>query len=125
MNQRTILIAAALLGALSVGLGAFATHALKSILIANGRLETFELAVRYQFYHTAALLAVGILCEKFPRVSSAGIFFIAGIVIFSGSLYILSLTGQTIWGAVTPLGGAALIAGWLKFAWAIYRQRPN
>lgn len=125
MNQRTILIAAALLGALSVALGAFGAHALKATLTANGRLDTFELAVRYQFYHTAALLAVGILCEKFPRVSSAGIFFISGIIVFSGSLYVLSLSGQAIWGAVTPLGGAALIAGWLKFAWVIYRQHSN
>ncbi|MBP7080260.1 MAG: DUF423 domain-containing protein [Rhodocyclaceae bacterium] len=125
MNQRTILIAATLMGALAVCLGAFAAHALKATLVANGRLDTFELAVRYQFYHTAALLAVGILYEKFPRLGSAAIFFILGTLIFSGSLYMLSLSSQTFWGAVTPFGGAALITGWLKFAWVIYRQRTD
>jgi uncharacterized membrane protein YgdD (TMEM256/DUF423 family) len=122
MKSNTILVIAALLGALTVGLGAFGAHALKAILIANGRLETYELAVRYQFYHVLALLAIGLLSEKIRGLATAAVLMITGMIIFSGSLYILSLANQPMWGAVTPVGGVALIAGWLAFAWAMYRQ---
>ena len=125
MNQRSILVVATLMGALSIAMGAFGAHALKETLIANGRLDTYELAIRYQFYHTIALLIVGLLVEKFPRASSAGTLFIAVTAVFCGSLYLLCFSGQTFWGAVTPLGGAALIAGWLKLAWAIFRESPE
>ena len=114
-----------MLGALSVAIGAFGAHALKPTLIANGKLDTFELAVRYQFYHAIALLVVGLLMEKFPRAGSAGLLFMVGTAIFSGSLYMLCLSGQTLWGAVTPLGGAALIAAWLQLAWVTYRAPPK
>ena len=70
MNQRTILITASLIGFLSVTLGAFGAHGLESLLTANGRTETFELAVRYQFYHGLAMLAVGILIEKYPSMKA-------------------------------------------------------
>ena len=121
MTQRSILITAALSGALAVALGAFGAHALKEILLATGRHETYELAVRYQFYHTLALLAAGILVEKFPAIKTASILFVIGVIIYSGSLYILALTNQTGWGAVTPVGGVALIAGWLSFLWGIWK----
>ncbi len=123
MTQYTILMVAALLGALAVGLGAFGAHALKSTLEANGRLDTYELAVRYQFYHVMALLATGILVDKFPLLSLSAWLFIVGIIVFSGSLYTLALTGQKWWGAVTPMGGVAFIAGWLYFLWAVYKAR--
>ena len=125
MNQRTILVVAALMGALSVAIGAFGAHGLKLTLIANGKLDTFELAVRYQFYHAIALLVVGLLVEKFPRAGSAGLLFMVGIAIFSGSLYMLCFSGQTLWGAVTPLGGVVLIAAWLQLAWVIFRAPPR
>ncbi len=123
MNQRIILIAATFFGALAVGLGAFGAHAMKPMLETYGRLDTYELAVRYQFYHVMALLATGILAEKFPALKTASVLFIVGILVFSGSLYTLALTNQTGWGAVTPFGGVALIAGWLNFLWVFYKTR--
>ncbi len=121
MNQRLILLAASILGFLSVAVGAFGAHALKATLEANNRVETFELATRYQFYHALALLAAGILAEKFPGMGTSAILFIAGTLVFSGSLCILSLTGQTIWGAVTPIGGLLLLGGWAMMVWSFFR----
>lgn len=121
MNGRKTLIAASLMGALAVGLGAFGAHALKALLLANARTETYELAVRYQFYHTFALFATGMLMEKFPGLRIASILFLIGIMIFSGSLYILALTNQTWWGTVTPMGGVTLMAGWAVLGWAFYK----
>lgn len=113
--QKNFIAIAALLGALSVGLGAFGAHGLKKILDAN-QLATFETAVRYQFYHTLALLAVGILFQQYAnnRMLWAGRLFLIGILVFSGSLYLLCLLPQFSWlGAITPIGGASFIAGWL------------
>ena len=123
MTQRTILIIASITGFLSVAIGAFGAHALKAILTANNRLETFELASRYQFYHALAICFVGLLAEKFPGIGTSAIFFLAGIIIFSGSLYALSLTNQTWFGAITPIGGICLLIGWGYFGWAVYRGR--
>jgi len=122
MKSRTMLVTAALLGGLSVAIGAFGAHALKPILITNGRLETYELAVRYQFYHVFALLVIGLLSDRIKGLTAAAVLMITGIAIFSGSLYILSLANQPMWGAVTPIGGVCLIAGWMTFAWAVFRQ---
>lgn len=125
MTQKKIVLVAALSGFLAVAIGAFGAHALKAQLTMNGRSDTYELAVRYQFYHTLALLAVGILLEKFPALRTAFYFFVAGIIIFSGSLYILSFTNQSLWGAVTPIGGIALIAGWLSFAYIMLKKEDR
>ena len=106
---------AALLGALSVAAGAFGAHALKQLLSPE-KLQVYETAVRYQFYHGFALLAAGIIFASIPvsLIKWAGRLFIAGIILFSGSLYALVfLPDQFKWvGAITPLGGAAFIAGW-------------
>ena len=122
--QKLVLLTAATLGGLSVGIGAFGAHALRSTLEANGRLETFETATKYQFYHTLALLAIGILMYHLPdkRLGYAAVTMVGGIVVFSGSLYILSLTGTRWWGAVTPLGGVLLIAGWVLLLISIYQN---
>jgi uncharacterized membrane protein YgdD (TMEM256/DUF423 family) len=119
---------AALLGALSVMLGAFAAHSLKKILTADD-LQIFETAVRYQFYHVFALLGVGILYASFPGklMVWAGKFFIAGIILFSGSLYLLCYVKYNQlplnWlGAITPFGGAAFIAGWVLLFWAVAKR---
>ncbi len=119
---------AALCGALAVMLGAFAAHGLKAVLAADN-LQIFETAVRYQFYHVFALLAVGILYQAFPGklMKWAGKLFIAGILLFSGSLYLLcyvKYAGLSLnWiGAITPLGGAAFIAGWVMLFWAILKR---
>ena len=102
-----------LAGALGVALGAFGAHALKTRLSPE-RLATFETGVRYQTYHALALLAAGYAAGRWPGVYSslAGWFFLAGILLFSGSLYLRVLTGKRWLGAVTPLGGVAFIAGW-------------
>ena len=118
----TLLIASTF-GLLAVGLGAFGAHALKAVLTETGREETYELAVRSQFYHTLALLGIGILIEKFPKLKIAALFFTVGIIIFSGSLYTLALTNQTLWGAVTPIGGIFLLAGWLTLGWTVYQNK--
>ena len=123
MNQRNILITASLFGACAVGLGAFGAHAFKAMLLANGRLDTYELAARYQFYHTLALLGVGMLIDKFPSLKTGALLLILGMVIFCGSLYILALANQPTWGAVTPVGGVLLILGCLSLVGAFYKSR--
>lgn len=125
MNQKTILISGAVAGALAVSIGAFGAHGLKQILLENQRAETFELAVRYQFYHAFAVLLAGLFMQFFDekKLRLAAICFLVGIVIFSGSLYALSLTGVTILGAITPLGGVAFILGWIFMIMAFTRKR--
>lgn len=116
----------ALLGALSVTLGAFAAHYLKSILLEKD-VQVFETGVRYQMYHSLALGLVAILYKEFPNkfMKWAGLFFILGILLFSGSLYLLTYKNanhlQSLqWvGPITPLGGVLFIAGWLCFALGI------
>ena len=126
---RLFLTVAALGGFLAVALGAFGAHALRNTLDSYS-LSVFEIAVRYQFYHAMALFGVGLLCGRqlvpttTPRqtrwLAIAGGGFIAGMVVFSGSLYLLALTGQRWLGAVTPLGGLAFLVGWAALAaWAL------
>jgi uncharacterized membrane protein YgdD (TMEM256/DUF423 family) len=118
--HKGFLIIASVLGGLSVVLGAFGAHALKQIVPPES-VVTFETGVRYQFYHTFALLAVAILFDAFPGkwLTSAGWLFITGIVLFSGSLYILTAlkasnsVGLKGIGIITPVGGLFFIAGWL------------
>lgn len=116
------------LGAISafvaVGLGAFAAHGLRGRLSAE-MLNVFETGVRYQMYHALALLAVAWATTRGSAapVVAAGWLFCAGTVIFSGSLYALSVTGQRWLGAITPLGGLAFLAGWLALAWGLWSGR--
>lgn len=123
MTARFALLAGSLLGALGVGLGAFGAHALRQMLETSNRLDTFETAVKYQFYHALALIAVGMLMHQFPEknLSAAGWSFLVGTLIFSGSLYIICFTGIKAFGAITPIGGVAMIAGWLLLAWQVSR----
>jgi uncharacterized membrane protein YgdD (TMEM256/DUF423 family) len=106
---------------LAVALGAFGAHALKTRLDA-GLLATFEVGVRYQMAHALALLAVAWACTRWPggAVNASGWLFVAGTVLFSGSLYVLALTGVRWLGAVTPLGGVAWLAAWACLAWAAW-----
>lgn len=114
------------LGSLSafvaVALGAFGAHALKARLDAD-LLAVFEVGVRYQMAHALALLAVGWACTRWPggAVTTSGWLFVAGTVIFSGSLYALALTGARWLGALTPIGGVAWLAAWLCLAWAAWK----
>jgi uncharacterized membrane protein YgdD (TMEM256/DUF423 family) len=119
MTQLFITLGAILAG-LSVAAGAFATHALKATLSARA-IEIFETAARYQMYHAIALLIVALLLSRTDSPTIlifTGWAFIVGVAIFSGSLYALSLTDIKILGAITPLGGAAFIVGWLCLAYA-------
>ncbi|WEK35302.1 MAG: DUF423 domain-containing protein [Candidatus Pseudobacter hemicellulosilyticus] len=123
------LCTAALLGALSVALGAFGAHGLKK-LVPPETVTTFETGVRYQFYHVFALLLVGILYERFSGnlMNYAANSFIAGIVLFSGSLYLLTVLKATNTvglkgiGAITPIGGLFFIAGWVLLFLAFFRK---
>lgn len=118
---RIFISLAAILGGLSVAAGAFATHALRARL-SDRAIEIFETAARYQMYHAIALLIVALLLSRSefaqPALVATGWAFIVGIIIFSGSLYALSLTDIKTLGAITPLGGAAFIIGWLCLAYA-------
>lgn len=115
----------AVLGLLGVAIGAFGAHALRAMLETSGRTATFETAVKYQFYHALALVLVGILLNLFGSnptmvklLSWSGYSFLGGVLVFSGSLYLLCFTGVTWLGAITPLGGLAMIAGWALLLWA-------
>lgn len=117
--------AGATLGLLGVAIGAFGAHALRVMLETSGRAATFETAVKYQFYHALALVLVGVLMQLFgsnPTIVKllnwSGYSFLGGTLIFSGSLYILCFTGITWLGAITPLGGVAMIVGWALLLWA-------
>lgn len=120
MKPTTIIQTAAIFGAIAVGIGAFGAHGLKPMLEASGRLETFETAVKYHFYHSLVLFALGILALVKPNWKKLALSFwgfTLGILIFSGSLYVLCLSGITWLGAITPLGGVAFILGWLGLFW--------
>jgi uncharacterized membrane protein YgdD (TMEM256/DUF423 family) len=99
----------------TVAFGAFGAHALKQRL-EPAILEIYKTAVLYQAIHALAILVVGTLAERYGKsLNAAGWLFTAGTILFSGSLYVLSLTGQKAWGAVTPLGGLCFLAGWAIF----------
>jgi uncharacterized membrane protein YgdD (TMEM256/DUF423 family) len=133
--ERAFLVLGALFALVGVGLGAFGSHALRGRLTPE-RVATFETGVRYQLWHALGLFAVVVIGSvRFGRGSrsgplvlfegttgwpalTAGWLFVAGIALFSGSLYALALTGRREWGVVTPIGGACFLAGWLLLALA-------
>ena len=114
----------ALFAFVAVAGGAFGAHSLKAVLSPD-MLTVFETGVRYQMYHALALLAVGWAAHQYPQAAFhiAGWLFVAGILLFSGSLYILALSGVRWLGAITPLGGVLLLAGWAVFAWQAWQQK--
>ena len=129
--SRYILPLACLLGLLGVALGAFGAHWLRGAVeqwgltpeLQTRRLENWETAVRYQLYHALALLFVGWFAQQRPAAklpAVAAVLFLVGILIFSGCLYALVLSGRTWLGAVVPLGGTSLLAGWLALALATW-----
>lgn len=119
--SRIFIFAAALLGALGVGLGAFGAHGLAATLEATGRADTFGTATQYQMIHALALLAAAWLSDHYPNrwPRRAGWLFILGVLLFSGSLYLLSIFDLRLMGAVAPFGGMALIAGWVCLGLAV------
>lgn len=120
--DRIFAVVGALSGFIAVGAGAFGAHGLKAIVTPD-RLAVFETAVRYQMAHALALFAVAWAIDRWPgRAAVAGGWcFVAGTVIFSGSLYALTLTGVRGLGAITPVGGVLFLAGWLLLALAAWR----
>lgn len=124
--QQTFLMIGALFGFLGVAGGAFGAHFLKTRLPSHS-LDVFEVAVRYQMYHTLALIVLVALIGLFPSLwfSVAGWLFIIGIVIFSGSLYALVLSGVKLWGAITPIGGLFLLIGWLSVLLGAFLSRTS
>ncbi|MGD1841865.1 MAG: DUF423 domain-containing protein [Thermonemataceae bacterium] len=123
MINKTFLIAGAILAGLAVAIGAFGSHGLKEMLTRTQRLDTFEIAVKYQFYHALGLLIIGILQIHMPGrfIDLSGWFILAGTFIFSGSLYVLCLTNYSFLGAITPQGGLAFIIGRGLLLWGIIK----
>lgn len=123
--NKSIIIAGSIFGLLTVVLGAFGAHALQATLLANGRVDTFETAVLYQGIHALALLIIGILSEKIgsPKIVYAGFSMVIGVLIFSGSLVVLSLTNMAFLGAITPIGGLFMIAGWILLILGISKSK--
>lgn len=124
---RWCVIAGALAAAVSVALGAFGAHALRTA-ISSEMLAAYETAVRYQIYHASGIILAGIagLHGGSPhpkRLLASGMLFAAGIILFSGSLYAMSLSGIKAFGALTPFGGMAFLAGWVTFAGAYFRRK--
>lgn len=121
MSVRLAFLLTGIFGAIAVGIGAFAAHKLKDIL-SPYYLDIMDKAVKYQFYHVMALGLVAVLMDRYPEagLGMAAWFFVAGIVFFSGSLYMLTATQVKLWGAVTPIGGVGFILGWLWMAWKMF-----
>lgn len=122
-KTQIIIAIAAIFGLISVIAGAAGTHALRDALDA-GALRTFETAARFQMYHALALLGVGILSTRWQTraLTVSTLLFTLGILLFSGSLYILALSGIGIFGAVAPVGGVCLMAGWASLIVASLRR---
>lgn len=123
MNVRLALVLAAAFLFAAVGLGAFGAHALRARL-APDLMTVYQTAVQYHFWHALGLLAVAILLTQKPdnaALAAAAWLLVAGLVLFSGSLYALALTGVRGLGAVTPVGGAAFLMAWAALAWAAWR----
>jgi uncharacterized membrane protein YgdD (TMEM256/DUF423 family) len=121
-SARLFFALGSVLAGLAVGIGAFGAHGLRNVLSADD-LATFETGVRYQMYHALALLAVAWAATRWETMTVvvAGWSFVAGIVLFSGSLYLLVITGPRWLGAITPLGGVAFLIGWALLAWTAVR----
>lgn len=117
------LVTGAALGLLGVLIGAFGAHALDNLLSLNQRQDTFELANRYHFYHALALILIGITAN--PAQSKmrnyASLCILLGILVFSGSLYLLAVTNMGFLGAITPIGGVLLLIGWALFLVSLLR----
>ncbi len=120
--MKILLVLGALNGALAVSFGAFGAHGLKS-RVDDSMLAVWSTASEYHFYHALAMLLCGLLAKAFGAsgMVTAGWVLFAGTLVFSGSLYVMVLSGQKWLGAITPLGGTALIIGWLMLAWSLFK----
>ncbi len=124
---RNLIAAGAALAFLAVGLGAFGAHALKAQL-APDMMQVYQTGVQYHLPHAVAIVLIGMLCQQMPDsriVPIAGWVMVAGVVVFSGSLYLLSVTGIRVLGAVTPIGGVALLTSWAMLAYGALTHRAS
>ncbi len=117
-------ITGCLMGALGVAVGAFGAHSLRQRVSAD-LLTVFETGVRYQMYHAFGLLAVAFASDRWSQTNFnlAGWLFLIGILLFSGSLYLLCLSGMKVLGAITPLGGLCFLAAWVLLAWGVWKSQ--
>lgn len=122
---KQILMTASILLALAVAIGAFGAHGLKAHL-SSEMLQTYKTGVEYHFYHALGLLLIGVLSISYPSslLNWSAILLVIGIVLFSGSLYVLAITGIKWIGAITPLGGLSFIAGWIFLLVAVWKKVP-
>lgn len=122
--HKTFGLIACISGAAAVIAGAFGAHLLQALLEENQKMDTFITASRYHIFHSLALLALAIAGRRGRRaVTIAGWSFIAGILLFSGTLYLISLTGYSQFAILAPIGGLSLIAGWSFFAFAFMQEK--
>jgi len=123
--SKTILMTASAVLALAVIVGAFGAHGLKSHL-SNEMMQVYKTGVEYHFYHALGLLFIGVLSVSMPSglLNWSAFFLTLGIILFSGSLYVLSISGITWLGAITPLGGLSFIAGWILLFLAVWKKLP-
>lgn len=123
--SKTILMTASILLALAVAIGAFGAHGLKSHVSAE-MLQTYKTGVEYHFYHALGLLLIGVLAMSMPSayLKWSAFSLIIGILLFSGSLYIMAVTGIKWLGAITPLGGISFIVGWIILFVAVWKKFP-
>lgn len=121
--ERVFFVLGALSAFIGVAAGAFGAHGLKSQM-SSEMLSVFEVGVRYQMYHAFALIVVAWLEAKWPTslVTTGGWLFVTGTILFSGSLYLLSISGVRWLGVITPFGGLAFLAGWVCLAWSAWRS---
>ncbi len=121
--SKLFLLTGSVTGLLAVAIGAFGAHALRDGFDAYAQ-GIYETAVHYQMFHTAAVLFVGVLLLWRPelRLAPAGWAFLVGILLFSGSLYVLAVTGTRAWGAITPFGGLAFLLGWAWLGFIVWRD---
>lgn len=121
-HGRTLITLGAINAFLAVALGAFGAHGLQETLTPKA-LQTWHTAVDYHGFHALGLILIGLLSSTTPRSFRAGWWILAGIIIFSGSLYLLALSGITILGAITPIGGLCFLIGWVLLAWKTWREQ--
>ena len=122
--KRFLLLLGSTLGFFGVALGAFGAHGLKRILTPE-MLTVFETAVRYHMYHAFAIIIAALLAERHPAAGTAGRLFGLGILLFSGSLYVLALTGIGTFGMITPFGGISFLAGWGMLAYTAFKMKKE
>lgn len=125
MMSKTILMTASVLLTLAVAIGAFGAHGLKAHL-STEMMQVYKTGVEYHFYHALGLLIIGVLSISMPSgfLNWSAIFLTVGIILFSGSLYILAVTGIKWLGAITPLGGLSFITGWMLLFVAVWKKIP-